>query len=120
MISTPVAEEMGLAVIGSTPVMGVGGIVDGSIFRAGSIAIGPLTMDEPLLIGVDLSPFEPVFGVKLGGIIGYGMFSHCVVEYDIAGPTIVLHDPTDYELQGVSDVRRMHLVSLQLLKEASS
>lgn len=100
VLSTSAAEAIGADAVGSTPVLGVGGSVEGTVYRVDSLTVGPLTLDEPLMIGVDLSPYEPHLGVKLGGIIGYGLLAHAVVTYEIDEPAIKLTHPATHNLRG--------------------
>jgi predicted aspartyl protease len=102
VLSTTAAEAVGADAIGSTSVLGVGGSVEGTVYRVESLTVGPLTLDDPLMIGVDLSPYEPHLGVKLGGIIGYGLLAHAVVTYEFDGPTIKLTHPATHKLEGAS------------------
>lgn len=100
VLSTAAAEAIGAHAVGSTIGIGVGGSVETTVYRVESLTVGPLTLDEPLMIGVDLSPYEPHLGVRLGGIIGYGLLSHAVVTYEIDGPAIKLTNPATHHLVG--------------------
>ena len=102
VLSTTAAEAVGADAVGSTSVLGVGGSVEGTVYRVESLTVGPLTLDDPLMIGVDLSPYEPHLGVKLGGIIGYGLLAQAVVTYEFDGPTIKLTHPATHKLEGAS------------------
>lgn len=96
-ISTEVAERLGPG-FGEVPAQGVGGTVVSGFRRAKELSLGPVTVAEPIFMELDLGFLEPHFGVPVGGILGYELLSRSVVELDIAGAAISLHDPRGYEL----------------------
>jgi predicted aspartyl protease len=102
VLSLAAAEAVGAEAVGSTPVLGVGGSVEGTVYRTETLTVGPLTIAEPLMIGVDLSPYEPHLGVQLGGIIGYEALVHAVVTYEFDGPTITMSEPATHRLDDAS------------------
>ena len=49
-------------------------------------------------MAVDLAFLEQHLGVKVSGVIGFGVLSHCVAVIDLKHAAISLHDPVQYKL----------------------
>ncbi len=99
-IDPAVAEKLNLPKFGAVPVVGVGGSMK-SGFRQGSVfELGPMRVDKPIYLELDLSFLEPVFGVRVAGICGYDMFARATIELNLAESTIAIHDPNKYALTG--------------------
>jgi len=92
-INTGLAEKLGMDQVGRIKAVGAGGAVESRFRRGRSIAIGGVTIDDPLFVDVDLSFIEPIFNCKIGGALGYDFLCRCLVEYDGADERIVLHEP---------------------------
>jgi hypothetical protein len=92
------AEQLELEPFGAIGARGIGGTVKSPFFRAGKLALGPLELDQPILLGLDLAFLQQHFGVEVGGILGYELLSRCVAELDFETATIALHDPAEYAL----------------------
>lgn len=97
-LSLAAAEALELEPFGAIGARGIGGTVKSSFFRAGKLTLGPLELDAPILLGLDLAFLEQHFGVEVGGILGYELLSRCVAELDFATASIALHDPATYVL----------------------
>ncbi len=97
MLSTPVAQEAGLEPFGSVPARGVGGTTDAHFYRAPSLSLGPVTIDDPIFVGIDLAFLDQYMGVRVAGVLGYEFLARTVVEFDITGAAIALHDPDTYD-----------------------
>jgi len=92
------ANALELPRFGRIPTVGVGGVIEGTFRRGRSLQLGPFLFDDPLYVEVDLSFVEPVFGVSVAGICGYDLFARAVVELDLEGERVALHDPATYAL----------------------
>lgn len=97
-ISTSVTDALESEPFGEIGAKGVGGTVPAQFWRAHELALGPVVIADPTFMGLDLAFLERAFGVEIGGILGYEFFSRCVVELDMQGATIALHDPARYAL----------------------
>jgi hypothetical protein len=97
-ISTHVATQLAKAPFGEIPARGIGGTVMTQFWRAGALQLGPVTIEDPIFMGLDLTFLEGPFGVKVGGIIGYEFIARCAVEVDLDSADISVYDPSDYEL----------------------
>jgi hypothetical protein len=97
-ISSAVADELPEGPFGEVQARGVGGDVAAHFHRAETMELGPLTVNDPLFMSLDLAFLEPHFGVPVGGIIGFELLARSSVEFDLAQGTIALHDPATYRL----------------------
>ncbi|MBL8863459.1 MAG: retropepsin-like domain-containing protein [Planctomycetes bacterium] len=97
-ISNEVTAELGTEPFGEIAARGVGGTVAARFWRAGELRLGPVTVEAPVFMGLDLAFLEPHFGVRVGGILGYELLARCVAEVDMQAGAIALHDPERYRL----------------------
>ncbi|MCC6425390.1 MAG: aspartyl protease family protein [Phycisphaerales bacterium] len=97
-LSTAAAEKLKLEKVGNVPVRGVGGTVEGHFYQPASLTVGPLTIDKPTMVGIDLSMLKQYMGVEIAGIIGFGVLSRSVAVIDENIHSIELHDPATYKL----------------------
>ncbi|GMV24567.1 MAG: hypothetical protein AMXMBFR58_05980 [Phycisphaerae bacterium] len=98
VISTKVAEQLKLESFGKVPVRGVGATIDAGFYQPESLVVGPMTIDKPILVGLDLSFLDQFMGVPVAGIIGYGVLGRCAAVIDADGGWIELHDTAKYSL----------------------
>jgi hypothetical protein len=84
--------------VGEIGARGMGGTVKAGFWRADELRLGPLVLEDPVFIGLDLAFLEPHFGVPVAGIIGYELLARCVAELDLAEARIALFDPRTYAL----------------------
>lgn len=97
-ISNHVAKERLDGPFGRIGARGIGGTVPAGFWRAGSLTVGPLTLDAPVFLGLDLGFLSGPFGVEVAGIVGYEFLSRCTVEFDARDSRIRVHDPARYAL----------------------
>lgn len=97
-IDPKVADELGLENFGSLPAVGVAGAIQTSYRQGTSLQLGPMRLDDPLYVEIDLSFLALVFGVKVAGICGYEVFARSVLELDLEAVTLSVHDPQTYQL----------------------
>lgn len=100
VLNDATAAQLGLKKLGEVPASGVGSTTLAGLYRSSTLTLGPLTIDTPLYIGIDLTFLDPHMGVHIDGIIGYGVLARSIVEADMAGAAISLHDPATFQLQG--------------------
>jgi hypothetical protein len=97
-IANDVTGQLGTEPFGEIAALGVGGRVAAQFWHAKELRLGPVTVDAPVFIGLDLAFLEQPFGVRVGGILGYEFLSRCVAELDMQAGSIALHDPACYAL----------------------
>lgn len=91
-------NDRGYERLGEVPAVGVGGSVSAPFVRARSITVGPLTVERPLCIGLDMKALSGFMGETLSGIIGYGVLARSTVEIDMTAPSVSIHDPARFTL----------------------
>ena len=101
VISTPVAEEAGLEAFGEVMARGVGGSTAAHYYRTRDLVLGPVTLQEPTFVGIDLAFLDGYMGTRVGGVIGYELLLRTVAEFDITGGRVALHDPATYAREDV-------------------
>jgi hypothetical protein len=97
-IANDVTDALPEGPFGEIGARGIGGTVPARFWRAHELRLGPLTVEEPLFMGLDLTFLEPHFGVPVGGILGFELLARCVAELDMVEGAIALHDPAAYAL----------------------
>ena len=92
------AASLNLEPAGEIAATGGGGGAKAPVYRARDLKLGPMHCADHPLMAVDLAFLEQHLGEKISGIIGFGVFQHCVAVIDLQKPGISLHDPGKYEL----------------------
>jgi hypothetical protein len=92
------ATRLKLKHLGSSSITSMMGSVRTTIMRGHSLEIGPVTLEKPFLVEMDLGFVRKVMGTEVVGIIGYDLLSRCVAELALAGDSISIHDPNRYRL----------------------
>jgi len=101
VITPEAAKKLGLPVLGIVPLGSMFGTVAAKVRRAGSLTLGPVTVEGVFLVEMDLAPLSAAFGLGVQGIIGYDLFSRCAVDLTLAQEALSLHDPKSRELDGL-------------------
>lgn len=96
-IASHVVDRLALERFGEVPAVGVGGTTKTAFVRPASLTLGPATLENPLMVILDLKFLEPYMGVEVGGIVGYSFLARTVAELDLAMATIAIHDPAEFE-----------------------
>jgi aspartyl protease len=97
-IANDVTEALPEGPFGEIGARGIGGTVPARFWRAGELRLGPVRVEHPLFMGLDLAFLEPHFGVHVAGILGFEFLARVVAELDMAAGSIALHDPARYTL----------------------
>jgi hypothetical protein len=101
ILSTPVAKEMGVGIFGKVPANGVGGKTSGGFCRPDSLTLGPVTMDRPLMVTLDLAFLDQYMGRRVAGLVGYDLLARVVARIDMETPAVSLFDPAAYKEEGL-------------------
>ncbi|NOT28950.1 MAG: hypothetical protein HOP15_00720 [Planctomycetes bacterium] len=97
-IDPKIADELGLAELGEVVAVGVAGRTTASFRRGTRFELGPVALEDPVYVELDLAFLEPIFGRKVAGIVGYDLLARCVAEIETQTPYVALHDPARFEL----------------------
>jgi len=85
------AKETESDQLGTLRVASVFGVDQSPVSRFQSVRVGPLEIQNPVAVQLDLSGLDEVFGERIEGVIGYEVFARCVAVIDAAGPTVRLY-----------------------------
>lgn len=95
-ISRETTTRLQLAQVGTVPLTSMFGVVASPVRRADLLEVGPFALQRPIFVEMDFAPINQAFGLAVAGVIGYDLFSRAIVEIDIAGGAIAIHDPRAY------------------------
>jgi hypothetical protein len=98
-LSTNRADAHDMPTLGETVAVGGGGTSKASLRQGQRFGLGPLTLEDPVFVELDLSFLTEAFGVEVAGIVGYEVLAHAIVELTPSTDRIALFDPEDYELR---------------------
>jgi hypothetical protein len=101
VIAPEVAAKLGLPTIGRAPLSSMFGPVAAKVDRAETLRLGPVTISGVNLVEMDLAPLNAAFGRRVHGVVGYDLFSRCVVDLILAEDALMLHDPKAGGLEGL-------------------
>jgi hypothetical protein len=62
------------------------------------LTVGPVTLRDPAVAIMDLSPITHGFGERVAGVLGYPFFAKAVVEVDYVRQSVSCFDPAGYRL----------------------
>jgi len=96
-ISTAVVEGL-QGPFGEISARGIGGHVAAHFWRATELSLGPIVVDSPVFMELDLAFLEKPFGVPIGGILGYELLARCVAEVDMQRGEVALFEPGKFTL----------------------
>lgn len=100
LVNTARLAELGVASYGATQLGGGGGVQASAFARDVTLAVGGATLSRQHARIVDLSGLEHIFGVRLGGILGYDFIARFVLEVDYRARIMRLHRPERFAYRG--------------------
>jgi hypothetical protein len=92
VITPQAAARLGLSSIGSSWLGLAAGASASAVREAGAMRLGPLTIERPAFVEMDLSPISAA-GVEIAGILGYDVLRRAIVEIEVAAPRLAILDP---------------------------
>jgi len=93
VITPQAAQDLGLSRIGSSWLGLAGGAAPGALRQAFSMRLGPLTVDDPAFVEMDLAALSAHAGEEIVGIFGYDILRRAVVEIEVSAPRLLIFDP---------------------------
>jgi hypothetical protein len=99
VIEAAAAAKLKLERLGSASVTNIKGNEPSSIFRAKSLALGPMTIARPLFVTMNLSNIQMAMGSDVVGVAGYDVLARCVAEIALADDSVKLLDPKSHQLE---------------------
>jgi hypothetical protein len=96
------AAQLNLTPVGALPVTTFLGSTRSRIVRGKSLEVGPLTLDKPFFVEMDLGFVRQAMGKEVVGIVGYDLLSRCVAELSLADDSLKVYDPERYHLDSAA------------------
>jgi len=98
-IDPDAAKELGHESFGKVTAVGVAGKTEAGFFRTATFTLGPLTLNDPIFVSLELDFVGAALGEKIAGIVGYEVFARSVVEFQSGdAPILSLHPRETYAL----------------------
>lgn len=98
-IDPDAARALGHESFGQVTAVGVAGKTEAGFFRTESFTLGPLTLESPIFVSLELDFVGAALGEKIAGIVGYELFARSIVEFQAGEtPILALHSPDGYAL----------------------
>src|SRR2546423_9144237 len=97
LISTELAEQLGVRVLGSKEGQSAGGKVSVSLAKVDSLAVGEAKLADLDVGIVDLSHIGKTVGAKIDGDLGYNFLHHYRVSIDYTNCEITFGDPKRFD-----------------------
>ncbi|HEX8500468.1 MAG TPA: retroviral-like aspartic protease family protein [Pyrinomonadaceae bacterium] len=102
VIDPRAADRLSLPALGEVVAVGAHGRTKARFRLGDTLAVGPLTVRGTRYMELDLDFLRRAFGVEVGGVCGRDVFMRAVVEVDVTGGTVALHDPARFRLEGAA------------------
>ena len=99
VVDSAVAKRLGGAPFGAVNVSGIGGVLQSGFYSFEEFSLGPMTVDHLTYVNLDLSQIGRMFGVEIGGIVGYDFFRRATVVIDVVTGELEVYDPRSFELE---------------------
>ena len=97
LLSSELASQLGVKVIGSKEGQSAGGKVSVSLAKVGSLAVGQTKLNDVDVGIVDLSHIGKTIGAKIDGDLGYNFLKHFRITLDYSNCEIHFDDPKRIE-----------------------
>ncbi|MDO8629573.1 MAG: aspartyl protease family protein [Phycisphaerales bacterium] len=94
------AEALRLKLHGTLEAQGAGGSADAAIVTGMTFSLPGVELPNQTGAAIPLDALEPFEGRRIDGVLGYELFSRCIVEVDYAASRVTLHDPARYSVGG--------------------
>lgn len=98
-IDPDAAQGLGYESFGKVTAVGVAGHTEAGFFRTKTFTLGPLTLNNPIFVSLDLDFIGAALGERIAGIVGYEVFARSVVQFQAgAAPELSLHSRASFTL----------------------
>jgi hypothetical protein len=93
-------SELGIQAFGASSINGGGNSTEFAFADVARFEVGDVVLVDQRVGVIDLSGLEKIYGMPMGGLLGYDFFSRFVVRVDYDAKTIDLLEPSDYAYAG--------------------
>jgi len=100
IVNKPRMEELGLTAFGASSISGGGNATDFAFTEVARLRIGTVELRNQRDGVIDLSGLEKIYGMPMGGILGYDFFSRFLVHVDYDKKTLDLSEPSGFVDRG--------------------
>ena len=97
LLSTALAQELGVKIIGSKDGQSAGGKVSVSLAKVDSLSVGEMKLNEVDVGVVDLGQISKTIGSKIDGDLGYNFLKHFRITINYHSCELRLEDPKRVE-----------------------
>ena len=97
MLDRGLAEALAPEVLGTIGVAGVGGEVSSEVARFDVLQLGPMSVEDPIFVTLDLGGLSAMLGHEVVGLLGHDVFARCVAAFSVADGAIEVFDPERFE-----------------------
>jgi hypothetical protein len=101
VITKQLADSLDLPKAGTSWLGMAAGAATAGVRTAQRVSLGPLTIERPVFLEMDLQAVSDASGTPIVGIIGYDVLMRATVEIEIATSRIAIHEPGRFEGDGV-------------------
>ena len=95
-IARHAAPKLELRQIGQFPILSIFGREETPVYKADSLTLGPITIENPVFAEMDLLPINEALGIEIEGVIGFPLFARSIVEVDASADRVFIHDPANF------------------------
>ena len=95
-IERRVARELGMRDVGDLLAVGTSGSTEADMRRGERLSLGPVTLEDPNFLALDLRFLASLSDERISGILGYDLFARCVLELDSRSGDVALYAPESY------------------------
>lgn len=92
--------ELGVEPVGASSISGGGNSTDFAFAEVALFELGGATLLKQRNGVIDLSGLEKIYGMPMGGLLGYDFFSRFVVRVNYDAKTLDLLEPSEYVYEG--------------------
>ncbi len=78
-------------------VVGLSGSIETNVQKGNEFTLGAMRAEGMDWVPLDLGDLQEVVGIQLAGVLGSDFFQRAVVEIDLLGGDLTLHDPRSYD-----------------------
>jgi len=100
IVNKPRMDELGLVPFGSSSISGGGNSTDFAYAAVAKLRVGSVELLDQRDGVIDLSGLERIYGMPMGGILGYDFLSRFVVRVNYDAKTLDLLEPAGYVYGG--------------------
>jgi hypothetical protein len=104
LVDSDRVADLGLTPYGSSSVTGGGGAADYAFVKGATFTFPGVELRNQHAGKLGIAGLEKIYGMEMGGLLGYDFFSRFVVVFDYTAKTMDLYDPAGFHYSGPGTV----------------